>query len=249
MTTDAPARRSGLPVGLTVATALSMASLMALGVWQLQRLAWKQDLLARIAALQSAPAKPIDTVLVAGAKVDFARVTATCPGLATAPFVTLYSLVDGKAGVRIISTCPLTSGPYGSVLVDRGFIADPEGDNATGATTQVLRPPVAKTVQTAPVTGVLRQPDKATFVTPAPQGGLWYSRDVPAMAKALGAVNPAPVMLFAETATNPQFAALQPLAVPAEITNRHMEYALTWFGLAAALFGVYVAVIVRGRRI
>ena len=99
------------------------------------------------------------------------------------------------------------------------------------------------------MTGVLRQPDKANFVTPAPQNDQYYSRDVAAMAKALKAERPAPVMLFAETSTNPELKGLLPIAVPAEISNRHMEYALTWFGLAAALLGVYVAVLVRGRRV
>ena len=61
------------------------------------------------------------------------------------------------------------------------------------------------------------------------------------MAAALGAARPAPVMLMAETSTNPGFTALKPSPVPAEISNRHLEYALTWFGLAAALAGVYAA--------
>lgn len=239
MTTDLPKTRRGFPVGLTVVTVICLAILMALGTWQLQRMAWKRELLAHIAALQSAPARPIGQVLTADAGLDFVRVTVDCPGLATAPFASLYSLVDGQAGVRLISACPLASGPYGSVLVDRGFIADTVADR-----------PVVK-ADTAPitVTGVLRQPDKATFVTPVPQNGQWYARDVPAMAKALGADRPAPVMLFAETSTNSAFTALRPIAVPAEIPNRHLEYALTWFGLAAALLGVYVALILRGRRV
>ena len=125
MMTDKPIVQGRLPVGLTVVTAISLAILVALGAWQLERLAWKRDLLAHIAALQSAPARPIDQVLTTtDARLDFARVTAVCPGLATAPYVKLYSLVEGKIGVRLISACVLTTGPYGSVLVDRGFLAE-----------------------------------------------------------------------------------------------------------------------------
>jgi surfeit locus 1 family protein len=237
--TDKPAAQGRLPIGLTVVTAIALAILVALGVWQLQRLAWKRDLLTHIAALQSAPARPIDQVLTTDVRLDFARVTAVCPGLATAPYVKLYSLVDGQIGVRLISACALTSGPYGSVLVDRGFIAE----------TVTARPTQSFSTVPTLVTGVLRQPDKANFVTPVPQNDQYYSRDVAAMAKALKADRPAPVMLFAETSTNPEIKGLLPIAVPAEISNRHMEYALTWFGLAAALFGVYVAVLVRGRRV
>jgi surfeit locus 1 family protein len=212
---------------------------MALGIWQMERLAWKRELLAHIGALQSAPARPIDQVLTTDARLDFARVTAVCPGLASAPYVKLYSLVDGQIGVRLISACILTTGPYGSVMVDRGFLAE----------TVTQRPVQSVTTLPTAVTGVLRQPDKANFVTPVPQNDQWYSRDVAAMAKALKADRPAPVMLFAETSTNPEIKGLLPIAVPAEISNRHLEYALTWFGLAAALLGVYVAVLVRGRRV
>ena len=239
MMTDKPTVQGRVPIGLTVVTAISLAILVALGAWQLERLAWKQDLLAHIAALQSAPARPIDQVLTTDARLDFARVTAVCPGLATAPYVKLYSLVEGKIGVRLISACVLATGPYGSVLVDRGFLAE----------TVTERPIQSASTVPTPVTGVLRQPDQANFVTPVPQNDQYYSRDVVAMAKALKVERPAPVMLYAETSTNPELKGLLPIAVPAEISNRHMEYALTWFGLAAALLGVYVAVLVRGRRV
>lgn len=239
MMTEQPSPQKRIPIGLTVATLISLAILLGLGTWQMQRLAWKRELVAQIAALQSAPARPIDQVLTTDAKLDFARVTAVCPGLATAPYVKLYSLVDGKIGVRLISACALATGPYGSILVDRGFLAE----------TVTERPSQAPSTVPTAVTGVLRQPDRANFVTPVPQNDQFYSRDVAAMAKALGAVSPAPVMLFAETSTNPELKGLQPIAVPAEISNRHLEYALTWYGLAAALLGVYVAVMVRGRRV
>src|SRR5439155_17110525 len=100
------------------------------------------------------------------------------------------------------------------------------------------------------VTGVLRSPDRASFITPPnqPQSNRWFSRDIPAMARALAAPQPAPVMLFAETSTNPELAALAPAPLPAEIPNRHLEYALTWFGLAAALVGVYAAMLFKRRK-
>src|SRR5687767_4710826 len=100
MTTDRSGARSGFPVGLTVAVAIALAILMGLGTWQLQRLSWKRELLARIAALQTAPAQPIGPVLdrvATGGDADFTRVRATCPGLASAPFVELYGLRAGQA--------------------------------------------------------------------------------------------------------------------------------------------------------
>ncbi|MBU1375115.1 MAG: SURF1 family protein [Alphaproteobacteria bacterium] len=240
MTTEA--RRGGFPVGLTIATAIALAILLALGTWQLQRLQWKQHLLAQIAALQAAPAQPLGSALdrvAKGVDADFTRVKVTCPGIATAPYVELYSLRDGQAGSRLISACPTGSARYQTILVDRGFVID----------TVSARPPV-DAAGTAPVevTGVLRVPEHGNSFTPPNTPTRWYTRDAPAMAAALKAPAPAPLFLMAETATNPEWKALIPAPIPAEIPNRHLEYALTWYGLAAALLGVYAAMLLRKRK-
>jgi len=243
---DRPGRSAGgFPFGLTLAAAIAFAILIWLGVWQLQRLKWKEGLLAHIAALQTAAAQPAGPVLDAlshGRDVDFTRVRLVCPGLAKAPFVALYALRDGKAGWRLISACETSSAAYRTLLVDRGFVAD---DVAA-------RPPVDPADRTpVEVAGILRNPERASFVTPAnrPAVNRWFSRDVAAMAKTLNAPEPAPVFLFAETSSNPDFKPLTPAPLPTQIPNRHLEYALTWFGLAAALVGVYSAMLVRRRKV
>lgn len=229
------------PIGLTLAVAIAFAILIVLGTWQVQRLHWKQDLLTRITALEAAPAQPIRPVLdrvATGADADFTRVTVTCPGVATAAFVELYTLRDGQAGVRLISACRLDGGAYGSVLIDRGYVAD----------TVLARPPV-KLQDTAPLdmVGVLRAPEPGNTFSPPNTPQRWYVRDVAGMAAALQAPRPAPLVLMAETATNPQWKGLLPAPIPADIANRHLEYALTWYGLAAALLGVYAAMLFRRR--
>jgi surfeit locus 1 family protein len=234
--------RPGFPIGLTVAVAIALAILVGLGVWQLQRLKWKEGLLAHIAALQSAKAVDVGPALdrlAHGADVDFTRVTATCPGLSTAPYLELYSVREGGAGARLISACEVASAKYRTVLVDRGFIADTTRD----------RPKVDAAAR-APttVTGVLRQPDRGNVFMPKNSPSRWFTRDAAAMARTLNAPAPAPVYLFAETSTNPELPALVPAPLPTEIPNRHLEYALTWFGLAAALLGVYAAVLLRKGR-
>lgn len=232
----------GFPVGLTAASLVAMAILIGLGLWQLQRLKWKEGLLAHIAALQSAPARPIEPVLDAlsrGGDPDFTRVTLSCPGLATAPFVEMYGIIQGQAGARLISACEVGSARYRTVLVDRGFVPD----------TIAARPPVdpaAKAPMT--VTGVLRKPERGNLFTPASKPDRWYLRDAAGMARQLQAPAPAPYFLMAETVTNPQFTALTPAPLPTDIPNRHFEYALTWFGLAAALAGVYAAALFKRMR-
>jgi surfeit locus 1 family protein len=239
MTEAAPVRR--LPIGLTLATLVSLAILIALGVWQMQRLSWKSELLAQIESRAEAAPRPAGEVLDlarSGEDLGFYRVSLTCPGLASAPFVQLYAIKDGQAGQRLISACPVTGGGYDSILVDRGFVPDTVSE----------RPPVdAAASAPVEVIGLLRNPDPANFVTPdnRPDANLWYSRDTEAMAATLGVSAPAPVFLLAETPTNPDFPALEPTPLPGEIANRHLEYALTWFGLAGALIAVYAAVIRR----
>ena len=84
MTTEA--RR--FPVGLTLTVVIALVILLALGTWQVQRLAWKEDLLARIAALEAAPPQPAGPVIERmsrGEDVGFTRISIACPGLASAP--------------------------------------------------------------------------------------------------------------------------------------------------------------------
>ena len=235
--------RRGFPIGLSVAAAVSLAILIGLGTWQLERLSWKQGVLARIAALEAAAPLSSGAALermATGADLDFTRISVRCAGLASAPYVELFSVREGKAGSRLISACRVADGRYRSLLVDRGFVVDEVS----------ARPPVDVSDQRpVEVVGVLRKPEPGNLFTPPndPAGNRWYVRDVPGMAAALKADTPAPLVLMAETPSNPNWTALVPAPLPADIPNRHLEYALTWYGLAAALAGVYAAILWRGR--
>ena len=235
-TSEAVGRR--FAVTPAVATAIGIVILIGLGLWQVQRLHWKEGLLARIAALQSAPPEPLDGVLRRAANdpdIDYVRVRATCPDIETAPYLRLYSVKDGYAGWRIIAACPLTGGSYGAILVDRGFLD------------QRLKLTAGQTIST-PIVGILRRGDTRNFVTPRndPAQNLWYGRDIAAMAQALGVSKPAPTYLMLEQpAPPPGGPAVAPL--PSDIPNNHLQYAITWFGLALALAGVYAASLWRKR--
>jgi surfeit locus 1 family protein len=222
------------PIGLTITTIIALAILVGLGVWQLKRLTWKTNLLAEVAAAQTMDAVPLAQAL-ALPMPDFHRVSLTCTGLATADFVTVHAIVDasggaqGTQGRRLMSPCSLDGAQ--TVLVDRGFIADETAAN----------PPVAASTTPVALTGVLTRGGSGTFLTPPPTGRLFFARDLPAMAKALG-INANPTFFVAaETQTNPDFPALKPVSLPPDIPNNHFQYALTWFGLAAALFAIYAA--------
>lgn len=237
------ARRPGFPVGLTIATALAMALLVGLGVWQIQRLHWKEHLLAQIAATQSEPPEPLAVALrqaADGLDIDYRRVQADCPDIETTPFIKLYAVNAAGAGSRIITACRLAAGPYDSILVDRGYVAD--------ADVARLRPGAGQPLARA-IVGLLRRGDARNFVTPPnqPAQGLWYWRDIPAIARTLAAPRPAPTFLMLQSPAPSGFGPT-PQALPLDIPNNHLGYAITWFGLALTLAGVYLAMLWRRRR-
>ena len=98
---------------------------------------------------------------------------------------------------------------------------------------------------------MLRRPTAETWFEalaprpPSPDRQRWFRRDITGMAAALGAPNPAPVMLMLES---PAATGLTPSPLPTGISNRHLEYALTWYGLALALAAVYIAKLLRDRK-
>lgn len=222
------------PWVLTVLTALGVALLVALGVWQVQRLRWKEGLIAGAEAAATRPPEPLDAVL-AGGDVEFRKAMMVCPGLATAPYVELQTIHDGQPGVRLISACRPV-GREDVLLVDRGFVAD--GQDA--------RPRVLASTLPLVLVGELRVTPPPPALAPPPAEGRFYARDSAAMAKALGVTGPLrPETVFALTAVNPEVPALVPSAPPAAFSNNHFGYALTWFGLAVALIGFYAALLRR----
>lgn len=226
--------RPRFPVVLTVLAAVLLGVLLALGVWQVQRMQWKEGLIAGAEAAADKPPLPLAEALKVE-NPEFRRVLLTCRGLSAAPFVELQSIENSDAGVRLVSACAVEGGS--TLLVDRGFVSAEIS----------ARPPV-NTADTMPVviTGVLRRAPAPSALTPPPVGNHFYGRDAEAMARALKVEGPvSPFTVFATTSTNPDWAALKPSAPPAAFTNNHLGYALTWFGLAAALIAFYVVLLRR----
>ena len=233
-------RRGGW--GMALAVGLATLLLVGLGVWQLQRLQWKLGLLTRIEALQHAPAEPLSVVLRRlgeGRDTDYVRVQADCPDIESGAPLRLHGVRDGAVGYRLITVCKVEAEPYRSVLVDRGFVAKDDFDRVKPNPEPLHRQ----------IVGVLRRGDLANAFTPPnqPTDNLWYSRDPAAMAAALHAPAPAPTFLMLE-APPPRAFGPTPAALPPDIPNRHLEYALTWFGLALTLLGVYIAKLFSDRR-
>lgn len=225
--------RARFPWVLTAVCAAVFAVLVSLGVWQVQRLQWKQGLIAQAEAAAGRAPAPLADVL-ALRDPAFHKVVVNCPGLATAPYVELQTIHDGQAGVRLISACRPTGFPA-EFLIDRGFVAD----NISA------RPPVVASTAPFRVLAELREAPPPGPMALAADKGRFFARDTPGMARALDVADPDPNTLFALTSSNPEWLALQPSAPPPAFSNNHLGYAITWFGLALVLIGFYIALLRR----
>lgn len=225
---DAPAAPRRFPIGLTIATAIAFAILCGLGGWQLQRRDWKEGVLARLEALKTAPALPLVQVLTATARPEdlaWTRVSVDCGDVGGEPLPLVYGVRDGDVVWRAQAPCAVLAGPYNMILVDRGVVP--------GLTGQVAPAPRAFEAPRR-VVGVL---------SPIEQLG----GDRAKVLERYADRKPAPLVLMVEQET-PAPAGLTPAPLPAEISNRHLEYALTWFGLAVTLLFIYAAMLWRRLR-
>lgn len=221
--------------------------LVALGTWQLERRAWKIGLIAQVESRVAAPARPLPPpagwASLTRAGNEYAHVTVT--GTFDHGRETLiYTVADGEGpskgpGFLVITPLRLTGG--GTVLVNRGFVPDAARDPAARSAGQVAG--------AVTITGLLRFAEEASYFVPAndPARNGWYRRDPAQIAAARGLADVAPFLIDADGTPNPgglpQGGGTR-LAFP----NRHLEYALTWYGLAAALVGVTAAYLLLRRR-
>ncbi|MBS0489797.1 MAG: SURF1 family protein [Proteobacteria bacterium] len=198
---------------------LLAAGFAALGVWQLERRAWKLDLIARVEARIHAPPRLL-TDLSGLSDADAYRRVRLRGAFQNDRETLVQALTERGAGWWVMT--PLRT-PAGTVLVNRGFVPALYRDPAT-------RPPPSGTVE---VTGLLRasEPGGGFLRSNDPGSGRWYSRDVAAIARAHGLGEVAPVFIDAEATPGAGYP-VGGLTVVA-FRNAHLVYALTWFGLAA----------------
>lgn len=210
---------SGRIVGVVVFGLLGMAVLVSLGVWQLQRLAWKESVLSEIAL--RIEAEPVALPLTFDREVDRYLPVAVTGAFVGDPLRILVSLQGSGPGYRLISAFEVEGQ---RVLVDRGFLAEsvdlpgtPDGE--------------------VTVTGNLHWPDEVDGFTPDPDvaRNIWYARDVDALAAQLD-TEPVFIILREISVSD---APLTPLPVTVEgIPNNHLGYAIQWFGLALVWLGM-----------
>ncbi|MEO0401940.1 MAG: SURF1 family protein [Pseudomonadota bacterium] len=189
--------------------------LISLGVWQVQRLTWKQDLLAQIEAQIDAPALTLDAALTPAFQ-RYSPVAVT--GVFGAAHVRMLASRKSVGPVyRIIRPFDTDAGQR--ILVDTGWQAQSAPVRAVAATPVTL-------------SGNLDAPIEADGFTPAPDldANIWFARDVPALADTL---ETAPVLLVLREAPEIDLGVTPWPVDTAGIPNDHLQYAITWFSLAA----------------
>ena len=228
-------RPSRVRVLLLLAAALACTALLcALGVWQVERLSWKLDLIARVEARIGAEPVPApgpalwDAVTPASSEYLRVRVT----GRFQHDKETLVQAVTDLGPGHWVLT-PLATGEGFVVLVNRGFVPPQFRDPAARAAGLVSGE--------VTVTGLLRmsEPGGGFLHANDPEGDRWYSRDVAAIAATRGLEGAAPYFIDAEASTGDW-----PVGGLTRVVfnNNHLVYALTWFALALMTFaaGCYV---------
>lgn len=219
-------------LGFTLLCLPLFVALFALGVWQLQRLQWKLGLIAQIQENMRAPAISLDQALQLGlARAQYRRV-AIGGRFDNAKESYLYTTGPHASVVYHILT-PLIVETGAAVMVDRGYIPI--------ALRNPLSRPRSEPSGQVGFVGILRTPDKPGVFTPAPdlRDRVWFARDVQTMASHDHLRLAAPVVLEAVAAPGQKWPRGGQTRV--DLPNDHLQYALTWFLLAAALVAVYLA--------
>lgn len=252
----APTEFGGRPAGAPRRSWLSLllpafvvfCILIGLGVWQIQRKAWKEALIASLTERLSQPPQALPPAKswsgLDAADDEYRRVEFDAAfepdreALVYASATAFRPDVNGP-GYWVFAPARLAGG--GVVMVNRGFV--PEGRQ------DPLSRPAGEVSGPLHIVGAMRWPDARHWFTPGddPAHNLWFTRDPAAMAAAKGLGPVAPFYVEQETPAPPG-GLPQPGKLVVSLPDNHLQYALTWFGLAAVLAGVTISFAVSSGR-
>lgn len=225
----------------------AFALLVSLGTWQMRRLAWKEDLIAKIEARVHAPAVALPpesdwrTLVADDYEYRHVRLTGTFEHEKEILIFRASGPNEGVSQPGYVVVTPLRLDTGAHVLIARGFVTEAFKDPA--------KRPEGQIKGAVTMTGLMRAPEPRNNFTPAdtPDKGLWYTRDPLAMAAHLKLDRAAPFSVDADAAPVPGGWPKAGVTIVA-IRNDHFSYALTWYGLALTLVLFTAFLVWRGRR-
>lgn len=228
--------RSGPGWLVSILALAAFLILIALGTWQVQRLQWKEALLASIEERSQAEPVPIDRILAlkaAGEPVEYRATEVTGRFLHEAEQF-FFATHEGASGFYVYT--PLERADGSIVFVNRGFVVMDLKNPDLRAEGQV------EGVVT--VSGLAREPlyEKPSWIVPDndPAQNIFYWKDIDAFAENAGIERSRVLDIFvdADEAANPGGWPMGGVTI-VNLPNNHLQYAVTWYGLAAALAGVF----------
>ncbi len=241
MSADQAPGREGKPssrsrLALTVFLLCLVAVFVALGSWQVQRLFWKLDLIARVEARIHADPVPAPSGAIDPTEDEYRRVTAI-GFFDHAKTVLVQAVTERGAGFWVVT--PLRQADGSTVLVNRGFVPADKRSPEARISSELAAGPVS-------VTGLLRltEPGGAFLRANDPAGDRWFSRDVEAIAAAKGLIEVEPYFIDADATPNMGGLPIGGLTI-VTFRNSHLVYALTWYALAVMSAGAVYLVLRR----
>jgi surfeit locus 1 family protein len=239
---ERPARSTAALAVLLALALAAFAGFVALGAWQVHRLAWKEALIARVDAhLRAAPEPapgPDRWAALEREADEYRRVLVHGRFDYTREVLVRASTALGT-GYWVITPLRTDAGDW--VLVNRGFVPPP------------MREQVPHGDASQSVIGLLRFTEpRGSFLQPNdPAQGRWYSRDVAAIAAAAHLEGPVAPYFVDRQAVAPAEATAwpRPGLTVVQFPNNHLVYALTWFALAAGVAAAAVYVVVHERHL
>jgi surfeit locus 1 family protein len=216
----------------SVWAAVGFVVLMGLGTWQVQRLHWKEGLIAaRRAAFALPPIAPPPT-LAAARSLEYHPVRALGRFLNDREMPVAAIADDGTAGFDIVTPFLLNDGKV--LLIERGFVPSALEPPARRAAGEIQGP--------TQVSGPLRlDHGRPSPFTPNnhPTLNEWYYIDVHAMAAhAVPHTQVLPYYIDADATPNPG-GWPKGGQTTIDLPNHHLSYAITWYALAAGLLQMY----------
>jgi surfeit locus 1 family protein len=238
--------RSGLAIPVSFAL-VSFVVFIGLGTWQVQRKAWKEALIASLEQRLNAPPVALPPPERWGgldaAEDEFRQVkfsAAFVPGAEALVYAGSSALRSDVSGPGYWVLAPARLAVGGLVVINRGFVPEGRQDPATRANGDLGAP--------AELVGVMRWPEVRGTFTPNddPERNLWFVRDPVAIASAKGWGRVAPFFIELES-PQPPGGLPRPGTLKVNLRNEHLQYAITWYGLALVV-AVMFAFWLRARR-